>query len=381
MSEIKNRMPRTRRRSYYIPLGCVIPFFIFIAILAVWITIPLLAARTYGPSSESLSWGQRFQYAAMLLWYNGQATRPVDSAAGEQKFSVATGESVADVAVRLEQAGLVRSAGAFRAYLIYRGMDTTLQAGEYTLSAALSPLQIAERLQDATPAQVKFVILPGWRVEEIAQAFDTAGLQITPDDFLAAAHSTRPAFDSVPAGATVEGFLFPDEYILPRTMRAQQVIDLLMSRFDMMLTPEMRENFSRRNLSTYQAVTLASILQREAVQSDEQPLIASVLLNRLEAGMNLQTDPTIQYALGFDAASNSWWKSPLSLADLTVDSAYNTYIHLGLPPGPIANPSLTALQAVAFPADTPYLFFRARCDGSGRHNFAETFEEHLENGC
>ena len=110
-------------------------------------------------------------------------------------------------------------------------------------------------------------------------------------------------------------------------------------------------------------------------------MIASVFTNRLRAGMRLDSDPTVQYALGYDPATGRWWKSPLSLDDLQVVSPYNTYQILGLPPGPIANPSLNALRAVAFPAETPYYYFRAACDGSGRHTFAETFEQHQDNAC
>lgn len=372
---------KRRRRSYYIPLGCVIPALVLFVALAIFIAVPLIAARMYGPPAGSLSISQRFQYSLSLLWYDGQVTHPLNSAAGEQTFTVSDGEQAADVAARLEQDGLIRSAGAFRAYLIYMGLDTGLQAGEYTLSAALSPIQIAEHLQDATPENIKFVVLPGWRLEEIAASLPTSGFEITPDAFLAAAHSTRPSVDSLPAGASAEGFLFPDTYILPRNTQAQALVDLLMRRFDQMLTPAIREGFSRHDLNIYQAVTLASILQREVVKADEQPIIASVFYNRLAAGMPLQTDPTIQYALGFDAVSHSWWRAPLSLDDMAIDSPYNTYANAGLPPGPIASPGLSALQAVAFPADTPYLFFRARCDGSGRHAFAATYEEHLKNEC
>ena len=131
----------------------------------------------------------------------------------------------------------------------------------------------------------------------------------------------------------------------------------------------------------YQAVTLASIVQREAVVPDERAQIASVFYNRLHSDIKLDTDPTVQYALGYNEAQSTWWTNPLSASDLQFDSLYNTYIYAGLPPGPISNPSLSALQAVAFPADTPYYFFRARCDGSGLHDFAITFEEHLQNGC
>jgi UPF0755 protein len=372
---------RRRRRSYYIPLGCVIPAGLLFVMLVILIAVPVLAARSYGPPSDTLTVPQRFQYSLLLLWYNGQVTRPVDTTAGERPFTIAEGEQAANVADRLELVGLVRSAAAFRTYLIYRGMDTSLQAGEYSLSPSLSPVQIAEQLQDATPTQIKFVVLPGWRLAEVAAALPTSGFGIAPEDFLAAAHGTRPGFDNLPPAADAEGFLFPDAYLLPRGIQAQGLVDALMQRFDHVVTSDIRNGFARQGLSVYEGVTLASILQREAVEGDEMPIMASVFYNRLASGMPLETDPTIQYALGFDATSGSWWKSPLSLLDLEINSPYNTYANRGLPPGPIASPSLSALQAVAFPADTGYLFFRARCDGSGRHAFAETFQDHLENDC
>jgi UPF0755 protein len=154
-----------------------------------------------------------------------------------------------------------------------------------------------------------------------------------------------------------------------------------MQKFLASLTVELQDGFSRQGLNVYQAVTLASIIEREAIVDEEMPLIASVFFNRLAIGMKLETDPTIQYALGYNLSQNTWWTNPLTLSDLEVDSPYNTYLHPGLPPGPICNPGLAALQAVAFPAQTPYYYFRARCDGSGLHSFAETFEQHIQNAC
>jgi UPF0755 protein len=154
-----------------------------------------------------------------------------------------------------------------------------------------------------------------------------------------------------------------------------------LSNFSIKVDFAMREGFQHQGLSLYQAVTLASIVQREAVVEDEMPLIASVFLNRLADGIKLDSDPTVQYALGYISRQKSWWKNPLTLDDLQVDSPYNTYRNPGLPPGPIANPSLNALLAVAFPAQTPYYYFRAACDGSGRHAFAKTFAEHQANAC
>ncbi|HEX9332398.1 MAG TPA: endolytic transglycosylase MltG, partial [Anaerolineales bacterium] len=184
------------------------------------------------------------------------------------------------------------------------------------------------------------------------------------------------------AGATTtEGFLFPDSYIVPRGVTADTFVNGLLRNFALHLTPDIKNAFAKKGLTVYQAVTLASLVQREAVHDEEKPSIASVYLNRYKINMKLDADPTVQYALGYSLINRSWWTSPLSLIDLQVNSPYNTYLNAGLPPTPIANPSLDALRAIAFPAETNYLYFRAKCDGSGYHEFSETFDEHLQNGC
>jgi UPF0755 protein len=364
----------------------LIPFFIFLVFLCLLASglifgVPALAAHQYGPPSPALSFIDQFEFSARLLWYSTQLTQPLDPNGLEQPFSIDTGEIVPSIAIRLEEVGLIRSAAAFRAYLIYTGLDTSIQAGDYTLSPAQSIVDIARKLQDATPEQVSFVILPGWRMEEIANSLSTSGLNFTPDEFLSAARSAPPGLDFLPASASTEGFLYPDSYILSRTTTAKQLVDEFLRNFSLHLTVDLREGIARQGLDMYQAVTLASLVQREAIVADEGAQIASVFYNRLRAGMKLDSDPTVQYALGYNDVQGTWWTNPLSAAELQIDSPYNTYIYAGLPPSPIANPSLIALRAVAFPAETPYYFFRARCDGSGLHAFAITFEEHLQNGC
>jgi UPF0755 protein len=378
---MKTDKKRQRYRTV-VSWGCLATLLLFAGLIIVlFIAVPIYAIRTVGPISEKLNGVQRFQYSALMMWYDGLVTRPVDSTAGEVPFTIAEGDGASAVAARLELEGIIRSADAFTAYLIYSGLDTGLQAGDFQLSPAMAPTQIAQKLQDATPTQVKFIILPGWRMEEVAAAMPTSGLDITPDQFLQAARQPPSNFDFLPTGSSAEGFLFPGEYILPRAIQAEQLVPLLMNNAALALTSEMRAGFSRQNLDVYQAVTLASIIQREAVMPEEQPTIASVFLNRIAAGMRLETDPTVQYALGFNSELNTWWKVPLSSEDLVINSPFNTYQNAGLPPGPISNPSLSALQAVAYPAQTPYYYFRARCDGSGLHNFSETYDQHLNNGC
>lgn len=345
------------------------------------ITIPAQAARIYGQPAAWLTLTQRVQYSAQLLWYDGLLTRPRDANGAELPFTIQPGESVNSVAVNLEAMGFIRDADAFRAYLIYSGLDTSIQAGEYRLSAAMSPIEIAHELQDATSAEVRFVVLPGWRMEELAASLSTSGLPITPEAFFAAVNAPPQGFDFLAGASSAEGFLFPDSYIFPRTMTADELVAELVRHFALRLSRDLELAYQNQGLTVYQAVILASIVQREAVRVEEAPQIASVYLNRLNIGMKLEADPTVQYAVGYNSIQNTWWTNPLSRADLQTDSPFNTYIYTGLPPTPISNPGMDALTAVAYPAQTPYYFFRARCDGSGFHNFAETFEEHLGNEC
>ena len=365
----------------------LIPFFIIgvillcICLIVTFVAIPAQAARIYGQPAEWLTIKQRVQYSAWLLWYDGLLTNPRDANGVEQSFFIQHGESVNSVANNLQAQGFIRDAEAFRAYLIYSGLDTSIQAGEYKLSAAMSAIDIAHELQDATSDEVAFVVLPGWRMEELAASLSTSGLSITPDDFFTAVNDPPQGFDFLVGANSAEGFLFPDSYIFSRQITADELVNELVRHFALRLSRDLELAYQNQGLTVYQAATLASIVEREAVRKEEAPLIASVYLNRWRIGMKLEADPTVQYALGYNAVQNTWWTNPLSAADLQFDSPFNTYVYAGLPPAPISNPGMDALNAVAFPAETPYYFFRARCDGSGYHNFAVTFEEHLENGC
>jgi UPF0755 protein len=356
-------------------------FFVFVCFVGIILYIPSRAAQVYGPPGNTLSLSQRLQYSMLLLWYDQLLTRPRDMNGTEQTFTINQGESANSVASHLEEIGLIRNAEAFRAYLIYSGLDTSIQAGDYKLSAAMSTIEIARKLQDATPEDVTFVILPGWRMEEIAASLPTSGLSISPDDFLAAARSANSNYDFLAGANTTEGFLYPDSYIVPRGVTADVLVNGFLRNFTLHLTPEFKQAFEKQGLTVYQAITLASVVERESMKYEEQPLIASVYLNRLRQGMKLDADPTVQYALGYSVLQNSWWTSPLTLIDLQVNSPFNTYLNVGLPPSPIASPGSDALQAVAFPAESNYLYFRAKCDGSGYHEFSETFDQQLANGC
>ena len=351
------------------------------ALAFLFLYVPSKATRMYGPPAPSLSLSQRVQYAALLLWYDGLLTDPLNSSGAEQPFRVEIGESVDTVANHLQSVGLIRDAEALRSYMIYAGIDTSMQAGEYKLSTAMSAMDIARQLQDATPEEVTFVVLPGWRLEEIADSLATSGLSMTYDQFLSAAKAPPSGYDFLDGATSIEGFAYPDSYIFSRQISVDEMINDLLRDFSTHLSADLKNGFEKQGLSVYQAVTLASMVEREAVKEEEQPLIASVYLNRLKIGMKLDADPTVQYAIGYNFLQQSWWTNPLSLLDLEVNSVYNTYKYPGLPPSPIASPGLSALRSVAFPSETNYFFFRAKCDGSGFHEFAETFDEHLQNAC
>ena len=363
------------RRFFLLMLG------IGLLAIIVLVGIPAVALHYYGPPSPDLSVFQAFQYSARLLWDDGLLTRPLNPGGAEQSFKVQEGEPVETLAARLKQAGLIRDAGALRDYLVYTGLDISVQAGQYKVSPAMSIVDVAHLMQDATPSDVTFVVWPGWRTEEIAESLPTSGLDITPYDFVAAAGSPHPGYDFLSGESSAEGFMYPDSYILPRTTTVNELIYAMIRNFSLHLTPDVSQGFSNQGLSVYQAVTLASIVQRETMHASEGPLIASVYLNRLRNGMKLDADPTVQYALGYNALQRTWWTNPLTALDLQAPSNYNTYMVDGLPPTPISNPSLDALKAVAQPEASPYFYFSARCDGSGLHQFAKTFEDHLKNLC
>lgn len=340
------------------------------------------SASALGEPSTSLDPIQRTFLSAFLTIRSSSLDAPAGDPAVRLTFEVTPGESAASVIERMQAARLVSDRFLFRSYLRYRGLDIGIQAGEYQLDGTMSIRQLAQVLQSAHAASGRVTIPEGLRMEQIAVLVSAQG-SFSTADFLAASH-VRPTGLSfageLPEPPSVEGFLFPDTYDIAAKTTAAEMVNSMLADFDKRVDQAVRDGFASRGLSLYQAVTLASIVEREAVVAEERPTIASVFLNRLAQGMKLESDPTVQYALGRQPDGN-WWKAPLGIEDLSVASPFNTYANPGLPPGPIANPGLASLRAVAFPADTPYLYFRALCDGSNRHAFAATYEEHLSNAC
>ncbi len=321
---------------------------------------------------------------SLLGFYLGLRQGEIESPASDDStpilFTITPGETAATIATRLERAGLIRDAGLFRLLVRYRGVDNQLEAGDYQLRPNMSLEEIVSALQSGRPSEVTITIPEGWRIEEIAEMLEEREL-VKAEEFLRAAREGGYEYDFLserPQGVSLEGYLFPDTYGIPPDFEAAQIIDMMLANFGRRFTPDMRQEAARRGMSINEVLTIASLVEREARIPEERPIIASVYLNRLEAGWFLESDATAQYALGYQEGTGQWWKSPISLEEMTqIDSPYNTYLYPGLPPGPICNPGLASIQAVINPAETNYMYFYHKGDGS--HAFAETYEEHLEN--
>lgn len=332
-----------------------------------------------------LSSPDRMVIGAYLDAHAADLERPAGTDDTPVTFVVQPGETAAEIAVRLQEQGLISDAELFRRYVQYHGLDAGIEAGEFTLRQTMTIPEIALALQRGTRPEQVVTIQEGLRLEQVA-AVVAAQTSIPQEEFLTLATvGWRDAgfpFDflgDIPPDATLEGHLFPDTYRLPEDATARDLLERMLATFDARVTAETRAAAANRGLNGYELIILASIVEREAVLDEERPLIASVYYNRLEAGWLLNADPTVQYVIGAQSATGDWWPV-LTLDNLEVDSPYNTYRYTGLPPGPICSPGLSSIQAVAYPAETGYFFFLADCTANdGSHLFAATEEEHFDN--
>ncbi len=298
------------------------------------------------------------------------------------EVAVEPGQGPQEIGESLQDAGVIDSALQFRILVSLLGYDQMLQAGTYEFDPDTPTLQVVLRMRRGVISPHFVTVVEGWRLEQIADAIDGQG-SITRQEFLEAAQPALydfPFLEDLPRRASLVGYLFPATYYFRRSDTARDVISQMLEAFDARFTPELRREAQDAGLSVHQLLTIASIVEREARVAEERPIIAQVFRTRLRRGIPLEADPTVQYALAADpqiVQQYDYWKQKLTQADLEVDSPYNTYRVTGLPPGPIASPGLDAITAVIRPADTNYLYFVAKPNGS--HAFAETLEEHLEN--
>ncbi|UCE84900.1 MAG: endolytic transglycosylase MltG [Deltaproteobacteria bacterium] len=298
-----------------------------------------------------------------------RALAPLRPDAEPTSFEVPRGSTLGSIARNLERRAIVRSARAVEWLARLRGISADLQAGEYRLSASLSPGEILDILASGRVVTHEVVLPEGLTAVEIAQRLEAAGLTRA-TEFVALARDPASAARFGVEGPTLEGYLFPDTYRMPRNLTPSQIAQVLMEQF-LRVWNEISAAAAAQGLSMREVATLASIVEKETSAPQERPLIAGVFRNRLALGMRLESDPTVIYGIpDFDGNLKR-----VHLLDS--ENPYNTYQRSGLPPGPIANPGADSLRAVVSPADTDYLFFVSRNDGT--HIFSRSYREHVNN--
>lgn len=317
--------------------------------------------------------------SAFTLWIKW-AFSPANSSGKDVVFVISENETVVQIAAKLKENNLIRDALAFRIYTrfacnglvltdvfswfkeypIEKCLAGNLQAGSFKLSPKMNLNEIATTLtKGRLDSWTK--IVEGLRVEEMAAVF-AKNYKVSEEDFLEIAK---------------EGYMFPDTYLFKVNTSAVEIVEKMRSTFDLKVSSELKTKILSQGLSVEEGIILASILERESRNTAERPIVAGILYNRIRNGWKLETDATVQYALGYDAEGKTWWKKSLFDADLKVDSPYNTRKYLGLPPTPICSPGLSAIKAIAEPAETDYFFYLH--DSSGKIHFAKTLEEHNQN--
>jgi len=290
----------------------------------------------------------------------------------ERFVDIPPGTGTAAIGRGLIEAGVVRDTTTFRAALWWTGRSRSLQAGEYRFDRPLAAVDVVDRLARGDVYTRRITFPEGLTIEEMARTYQSRAFGDA-TSFLDAARDAALVRDLDPLAGDLEGYLFPDTYALARGTPARRLVALMVDRFRAAYTENLRRRARDVGLTTRQVVTLASLVEKETGKADERPLVAAVYRNRLKAGMGLQADPTVVYALQKAGRYNG----NIRRQDLSLDSPYNTYRHAGLPPGPIAAPGEASLEAALLPASVSYLYFVSRNDGS--HVFARTLAEHNRN--
>lgn len=292
---------------------------------------------------------------------------------GSRIIEVKPGMSTTDIANLLHEKQLVKNPTAFRMEARFKGLAEKLQAGVYQIDGGLSNSQIVEVMAKGRVKQLHFTVPEGYTIARTAKKIEAEGLGKA-DKFIAAAKDYAPydymQTDDPEVKFKAEGFIYPATYDLPVGISEEKLLKILVDQFDKTITTSnVKKTIEERNLKVRDVVNMAAMVEMEAIFTDEQPRIAGVFLKRVDIGMPIQSDTTIQYLLGEQ-------KEIVTYADLKIKSPYNTYINAGLPPGPIACPSLNAIKAVLNPEKTDYLYFVAEKDG--HHRFTKTYAEHLK---
>lgn len=287
---------------------------------------------------------------------------PMSPTGNYQSFIVTKGDSVASIAQKLSDNGLLRSPLSLKLLVKFSTQDVIIQPGTYKIAPTMGPREILITLLSETQ-DVWVTLKEGWRVEEMAAELDV---------------KLRDGFDAeefITLAKPLEGNLFPDTYLLSKDMTSQAVFSRLASEFESKYA-EAAKGVAKPAFSKKDTIIVASLVEREGRGETDTRIVAGIIKNRLDAGMPLQIDATLQYAAGYDQAESSWWSVPTS-SDRLRESPYNTYMHAGLPPTAICNPGLISIKAALAPQESDYLFYLH--DPTGKAHYARTFDEHKAN--
>ena len=309
-------------------------------------------------------------FTSIAGYYFYYINTPANKKGTEITFVVQKGDGVRKVSMNLEKDKIISQDLTFMIYLKLSGLSGNIQAGDYRLSPAMSPLTVADILTMGKVASKKITIPEGWTVDDIGTYLEKQGVCKKADFLIATKESYNYDFlADKPVGQGLEGYLFPDTYQISATSSPEQVIKLMLDNFGTKLTPELRAAIAGSKMNIHEVITLSSIVEREANKPTDRKVVAGIFESRLDEGMKLQSDVTVAYALSED-------KKDLTAADLLLDSPYNTYVTPGLPIGPICNPGLESINAVIYPEITSFRYFIAVKD---QMYYAKTIEEHNEN--
>jgi UPF0755 protein len=305
--------------------------------------------------------------AVLFIELKTFASTPADqSATAPVIITVRPGQTLNSTAEMLYREKVVKNPTKFALIARFKGYDKQLQAGEYLLSAAMTPLQLLDIMVRGAVNLYKLTIPEGYNLFQIAELVDAAHLG-TNADFIQAATDAARVRDNGLAGETFEGYLFPDTYFFPKDVSTERIIEAMVKRFWSVFTSEWRSRAQDLGMTVHQIVTLASIIEKETGASFERPIISSVFHNRLKKKMRLESDPTVIYGIkNFDGN--------LTREHLTTPTPYNTYKIRGLPIGPIANPGRASLEAALYPDKTQYIYFVSRKDST--HQFSTNLKQH-----
>lgn len=303
--------------------------------------------------------------ACVFILLGAYLTSPVLEHGNDRAFVIEKGMNLGKISGMLEKEGFIRSRIAFMLRARYKGYSSIIKAGEYSLNPAMTPERIMEMITKGEVVAYNVTIPEGFTIDQISGVLSSYGLIDAPI-FLQYVNQNGIEKAYGIEGPGLEGYLYPDTYRFARGLSAKAIVDAMIMRFRAITEP-LEDRLLESGMSLHEVVTLASIVEKETGNADERPLIASVFLNRLKKRMRLASDPTVIYGIR-DFSGN------ITKKDLTSYSPYNTYIIRGLPPGPIANPGLDSIMAVLYPAETEFLYFVSKNDGS--HKFSKSLSEH-----